>query len=313
MKALQTAAKKFVLAEKHGPGKPGATGLTLFFPAPELLVGVGSPDSVYSYTDYASRFAGASLWDDFLVFHYTNWDFDPDLADVGLLSAKTGQTADIAAYAAPLLADVVQDNEAISAPGIDTDLSIAPIEVSSEEIAADETVLLGTSIAGTSVGYIYVEAARYDEESGSYSIEDRDFVLADDTQAIDGVAFPVWSDIDLADFVYEWSPTVYTLSDGENEAFALLDPVVYGTGDSDTEYDVYGVYTFADSGEEREATMSFDGALAFKSIYGFSGADGTGAPREITPRWAIRSRSMRNGWNRTKPATRSGTGILAIR
>ena len=273
--ALQTAAKKFILAEKHGPGKPGATGLTIFFPSPELLFEVGTADSETSYTGYASRFAGASLWDDFLAFHYTNRDIDPELAAVDLLDAKTGQTADIEAYATPLLED---SEVAYAAPGIDIELSIAPIEVSSEEIAADETTLLGTSIAGENIGYIYVEAARYDEESDSYSIEDRDFVLADDTQEVDGVSYPVWTAQDLEDFIYEWSPTVYSLSDGENEAFALLDPVVYGAGDSDTEYAVNGIYTFADSGKEREATMYFDGALEFKSIFGFSGANGNGAP-----------------------------------
>ena len=278
--ALQKAAKKFILAEKHGPGKPGATGLTVFFPAPELLVAVGTADSVYSYTDYASRFAGASLWDDFLVFHYTNRDFDPELADVALLDAKTGQGADIEVYAAPLL----EEAEIAAAPGIDAELTVAPIEVSSDSIAADETVLLQTSITGENIGYIYVEAARYDEESDSFSIEDRDFVLADDTQEVDGVAYPVWTDKDLEDFIFEWSPTVYTISDGESEAYVLLDPEVYGASDSDGEYAVYGVYTFADSGQEREAVMLFDGALEFKSIYGFSGANGMGAPREITPK-----------------------------
>lgn len=283
VKALQAASKKLILAEKHGPARPGATGLTIFFPTPELLGSVGMADSETSYTGYASRFAGASLWDDFLVFHYTNRDFDPDLADVSLLDAKHGQTADIEAYAAPLFDDATQDIQNASPPGVDTEVSIAPIEVSSDEVAAGDTVLLSTSISGTNVGYIYVEAARYDEESDSFSIEDRDFVLADVTESIDGVAYPVWSEIDLEDFIFEWSPTVYSLSDGENEAFALLDPAVYGTGDSDSEYDVYGIYTFTDSGEERDAVMTFDGALNFTSIFGFSGPNGTGAPREITP------------------------------
>jgi hypothetical protein len=169
------------------------------------------------------------------------------------------------------------------APGVEGELSLTPIEVSSETIAADETVLLQTSISGENIGYIYIEAARYDEESGSYSIEDRDFVLADNTEEIEGVAYPVWTERDLEDFIFEWSPTVYTLSDGETEAFALLEPEVYGAGENDGEYAVYGVYTFADSGEERDAVMLFDGALEFKSIFGFSGPDGTGAPREITP------------------------------
>ena len=255
--ALQAASKKLILAEKHGPARPGATGMTIFFPTLDLLTGVGTAESQYSYTGYASRFAGASLWDDFLVFHYFNYDFDPEQADLSLLGAKTGQTADIEAYSTPLLQAVVDNIEGASAPGVDTEVSIAPIEVSSEEVAAGDTVLLGTSISGANVGYIYVEAARYDEESDSFSIEDRDFVLADDTESIDGVAYPVWSEKDLEDFIFEWSPTVYSLSDGENEAFALLDPAVYGTGDSDSEYNVYGAYTFTDTGDSTRCGDEF--------------------------------------------------------
>jgi hypothetical protein len=276
---LQSATRKFVIAEMHGPGKPGATGLTIFFPVPELLVAVGTAESGVSYTDYVSRFAGASLWDDFLVFHYTNRDFDPDLALPALLSPEDGQYADIEEYSAPLL----EEGEYAATPGLETDLSLAPIEVSSEVISVDDTVLLGTSISGADVGYIYVEAALYDEESDSFSIEDMDFVAADDTQMLDGVAYPVWTAKDLDDFIFEWEPTVYTISDGETEAFALLEPTVYGAGDEDSEYAVYGIYTFA-SGQERDAVMRFDGNLVFKSIYGFSGAGGVGAPREITPK-----------------------------
>ncbi len=287
--ALQKAAKKLILAEKHGAGKPGATGLTFFFPAPELLVGVGTADSQISYTGYASRFAGASLWDDFLVFHYTNRDIDPDQADVALLEPETGQGADLTDYTAPLLASseegATPDEGApqLAAPGVPTDLSLTPIEISDDSIGAGETTLLQTSISGENVAFIYVEAARYDEESDSFSIEDRDYVLADDTQEVDGVAYPIWTEKDLEDFIFEWSPTVYSISDGETEAFALLEPEVYGASDEDAEYAVYGVYTFGDSGQERSAVMRFDGNLAFKSIYGFSGKEWAGAPREITP------------------------------
>ena len=276
---LQSASKKFILAEKHGAGKPGATGLTIFFPIPELLVAVGTSESEISYTDYVSRFAGTSLWDDFLVFHYTNRDIDPDLALPELLTSEDGQTADIKEFSTPLL----EVDEYAETPGLDTDLSLTPIEVSSDEIAADETVLLGTSISGGDVGYIYVEAALYDEESDSFSIEDMDFVAADDTGEIDGVAYPIWTEDDLADFIFEWAPTVYAISDGETEAFALLEPTVYGASEADSEYEVYGTYTFA-NGKERSAVMRFSGDLVFKSVYGFSGANGAGAPREITPK-----------------------------
>ncbi len=297
--AAQKAAKKLILAEMHGPGRPGATGLTFFFPAPELLVGVGTADSQISYTGYASRFAGASLWDDFLVFHYTNRDIDPEQADVALLEPESGREADLTAYAAPLLeapaeagtseagaseaSSADQGTPELTAPGVPTDIALTPIEVSDESIGAGETTLLQTSISGENVAYIYVEAARYDEESDSYSIEDRDFVLADDTQDVDGVAYPVWTSKDLEDFVFEWSPTVYSISDGETEAFALLEPEVYGASDEDAEYAVYGVYTFADSGQERSAVMRFNGNMEFKNIFGFSSDDWTGAPRQITP------------------------------
>ncbi len=276
---LEKVSKKFILAEMHGEGKPGATGLTIFFPVPELLVAVGTAESAISYTDYVSRFAGASLWDDFLVFHYTNRDIDPDTALTDLLTPDEGQAADIAEYSAPLLEDV----EYAETPGIESDLALTPIEVSSEEIATDETVLLATSISGADVGYIYVTAARYDEASESFSIEDMDFVAADDTQELDGVFYPVWTEQDLEDFIFEWSPTVYALSDGETEAFALLEPTVYGASGADTEYAVRGIYTFA-GGQERYAIMYFDGDLIYKRTIGFSGEGGTGAPRAITPR-----------------------------
>lgn len=279
VKNLEKVSKKFILAEMHGEGKPGATGLTIFFPVPELLVGVGTAESAISYTDYVSRFAGASLWDDFLVFHYTNRDIDPDTALTDLLTPEDGQEADITEYSAPLLEDV----EYAETPGIESDLALTPIEVSSEEIATDETVLLATSITGADIGYIYVMAARYDEESESFSIEDMDFVAADDTQELDGVFYPVWTDQDLEEFIFEWSPTVYALSDGETEAFALLEPTVYGASGADTEYAVRGIYTFA-GGQERYAIMYFDGDLTYKRTIGFSGEGGTGAPRAITPR-----------------------------
>jgi hypothetical protein len=144
-------------------------------------------------------------------------------------------------------------------------------------------VLLGTSISGAEVGYIYMEAALYDEESESYVIIDSDFVAADESAEVDGIFYPLWSAIDLDDFIFEWAPTIYSLSDGESEAFALLEPSVYGAGDSDGEYIVRGIFTFADSGQEREAFIRFNGNLEFTSIFGFSGVNGYGAPRAITP------------------------------
>jgi len=47
---------------------------------------------------------------------------------------------------------------------------------------------------------------------------------------------------------------------------------------------VSGIYTSADSGQERYAVMKFNGALDYKSLLVFTGFGRTGAPRAITPR-----------------------------
>jgi hypothetical protein len=279
-KKLQSAYKAAILAETSGPARPGASGFSIFFPTPDLLTAVGAADSEQSYTAYASRFAGASLWDDFLAFHYTNRDLDPDAVALDLLDPKHGPKANLADYAAPLL---VEDEQA-NTPGVDTDLAMTPLEVSADEITASETLLLATQIQGANVGYIYIEVSRWDEENNVYVLEDMDFIASEESEELDGVYYPVWTEFDLDDFIYEWSPTVYTLSDGETEAFALFEPSVYGQGDADTEYTVRGLYTFAGSGKSRYAFMSFDGNLEYKNVFGYAGADGTGALREIRPR-----------------------------
>ena len=280
LRTLNKAYKAAIIAEKHGAGRLGATGFSIFFPTPDLLVAVGTEVSEISYTGYASRFAGASLWDDFLVFHYTNQDIDPDAVEPALLDPETAAAADLADYSAPLLAAEPE----VTTPGIDTELSMTPLEVSSDTITAGESVLLGTQITGEEIGYIYIEVSRYDEESEAYVVEDIDFVAADDTVEFDGIYYPAWSEADLEDFLFEWEPTIYSLSDGESEAFALFEPSIYGASDEEGEYDVRGVYTFADSGEERSAIMKFDGNLKYKRLLTFTGAGETGAPRALNPR-----------------------------
>ena len=279
-KRLQSAYKAAILVEMSGPARPGASGFSIFFPTPDLLVAVGLAESEQSYTAYASRFAGASLWDDFLAFHYTNRDLDPDAVALDLLDPKVGPKADLTDYAVPLLVEA----EEATTPGVDTELAMTPLEVSAEEITASETLLLATQIQGANVGYIYIEVSRWDEENNVYILEDMDFIASEESAEEDGVFYPVWTARDLDDFIYEWSPTVYSLSDGKTEAFALFEPSVYGQGNADTEYTVRGLYTFADSGKSRYAFMSFDGNLEYKNIFGYVGADGTGALREIRPR-----------------------------
>ncbi|MFM7175548.1 MAG: hypothetical protein ACKO4U_21245, partial [Caldilinea sp.] len=122
-----------------------------------------------------------------------------------------------------------------------------------------------------------------DEESEAYVVEDLDYIAAEETVEFDGIYYPAWSAEDLEEFIFEWEPTLYSLSDGETEAFALLEPSVYGASDQEGEYDVRGIYTFADSGQERYAILKFNGLLDYKGMLAFTGAEGTGAPRALLP------------------------------
>ena len=67
-KAL-AALQQALVAERHGTGKPGATGMAIYFPNSLLYRNPATGPA--SYTAIAGRFAQGSLWDDFLAFHYT--------------------------------------------------------------------------------------------------------------------------------------------------------------------------------------------------------------------------------------------------
>ena len=84
---LLTELNQVVIAEKHGPKKAGATGITLYFPVSQLYQ--NPITGAESYIAIANRFARFSLWDDFLAFHYTGQSFQ---AGAGTLAAPTRGT-----------------------------------------------------------------------------------------------------------------------------------------------------------------------------------------------------------------------------
>jgi hypothetical protein len=109
-------------------------------------------------------------------------------------------------------------------------------------------------------------------------------VEADGVFEVDGVSFPDWGDEGIIEMEFEWAPEIYVISDGEAEEFAVLNPEDYGATAEDSVYSVDGIFTSANGEDERYATMYFDGNGMFISLYGFTGEDGSGAPREINPR-----------------------------
>jgi hypothetical protein len=81
---------------------------------------------------------------------------------------------------------------------------------------------------------------------------------------------------------FEWEPIVFGIDDGQKIVPALFTPVQYGASPEDAVYIVDGIYTYADGGESRYARLFFsDGYL--RQVYGFTGEEGMGSPREIIP------------------------------
>ena len=282
VESVQAALGQAIVAEKHGEDRPASSGLTIYFPNSELYGMTFGDDANLLYSAYIGRFATASLWDDFLTFHYTEDSFDASSADLTVLTpVQSAQTdfADAVEESAPA------SGSQVAGPGAG-EITIAPIEISASEIGPDGVVTLATEISGANVGYIYYYVSYYDEESGSYLTADMGFISAEETKEIGGVYYPDWGDENVIPLEFDWEPTLYFMSDGneENDQFAFFEPETYGVDDDSTTYIVRGVYTFAASGKEIDAIIRFSGDSKIRSIFGFNGEGGSGAPREITPK-----------------------------
>ena len=280
---VQSALTQTVTAEMHGDEKSGSSGLTIYFPNSELYEGTfgSSPAYGIQYSAFVGRFATASLWDDFLTFHYTGKTFDPTLADLSVLTPAQSTQTD---FTQAIEESSPDTNAQVAAPGAG-EITIAPITVSASQIGPDGTVTLSTEISGSNIGYIYYYVSYYDKESNSYLTADMGYINSENIREIGGIYYPDWGNEGVISIDYDWEPTLYYMSDGNeaNDQFAFFEPSVYGADISGDIYTVRGTYTFTDSGSEIDAVMKFNGDGNMQSIFGFNGENGSGAPREITP------------------------------
>lgn len=252
-----------VVAEKSGRGKPGATGLSIYFPNSQLY---SSPAAgPQSYIPVAARFANVSLWDDYLTFHYTGRSFQDN---AGSLS-------------------IPDRSETIVAPGAGQ-ISVSPLTISGDTAAPGQPILMSADVDGENIGYIYLFAGYYDREANSVNVIDMDFIDSGDTQEIDGVYYPNWGEGAFT-LEFEWDPIVFAINDGENQVVALLQPQLYGASPEEAVYAVDGLYTFA-TGEQRLARALFRNEQLFQIISFRDTEEGTstpndlaGAPWEVTP------------------------------
>ncbi|MCA9925994.1 MAG: hypothetical protein KC421_26665 [Anaerolineales bacterium] len=249
------AINQAVIAEKHGPNKPGATGVSIYFPNSQLYNNpITGPES---YTAIARRFAQDSLWDDFMAFHYTGRTFSS--ADTSL---------------------VIPDRAAgIEVPGAGG-ITVSDLFMSDNVAAPGQPILLSVDITGENVGYIYLFAGFFDRASNSIYVADNDYLEAPDTREADGVFYPDWGTEPFT-MEFEWEPLVFALNDGVNSIVAPLTPQSYGATYEEATYTTDGIYTYAD-GETRHARLLFQNGV-LRQVFGFTNTDGTGAPREITP------------------------------
>jgi hypothetical protein len=258
--AVREAIERGLIAERHGPGKPGASGVSIYFPNSQLYRNPAA--GAQSYTAIAQRFANESLWDDFLAFHYAGREFD-----LGTRKA-----------AAPAPGEISR------APGAGR-ITLSQVTPSSRRAAPGQPVLLSVDITGGPLGYIKLFAGFYDRSANSIYVADMDFLESAETRELNGVYYPDWGEGDFT-LEFEWEPLVFAINDGKNQAVALLSPQNYGATPEEAVYTIDGIYRYA-SGEERYARLHFrDGAL--RQVFGFSGEEAAqpglnGAPREIIP------------------------------
>lgn len=254
---LLEAMNNAVLAEKHGSSKPGSTGIAIYFPNSTMY---NSPyTGPQSYNLLAERFVKASVWDDFLAFHYNDRSFRSDSVEVVAPSAGMPSRA----------------------PGAGV-IDISEITASSDSLAPGDTVRLSASIIGQNVSYAYLFIGLYDANSNSIFVADTDYLESPETRQVGGVYYPAWPKSESFGINFNWDGSLFSVSDGTISTLALFTPVSYGASAADAVYTLSGTYTFADSGEQKFAQLLFmDGKLT--QVFGYQGKDDTGAPAEITP------------------------------
>jgi hypothetical protein len=255
---LQSSIKAAVVAEKHGPGKPGSTGISIYFPNSQLYGNpVAGPES---YTAIANRFASESLWDDFLAYLYTGKRF----------TQATGAVA------------VPQRGTTITAPG-SGQIQVSSVRASGQTAAPGQPVKLSVDIDGKNVGYVKLFAGYLDKSANSINVADEDYLQSSQTREISGVYYPVWPESGRFTLEFDWDPVVFAINDGTQSVVARFQPQTYGATEADAVYTVEGTYTFADGSGSLPALLYFRDKL-LRQVFGFYGDASVGAPREITPK-----------------------------
>lgn len=248
---LTSAMSAAVVAEKHGYGMEGSNGMSFYFPISDIynLTEYQQPSPMYA--DNASHFLQQSSWDEFLAFHYTGQAFVPQQ---GQASAPNRATE-------------------IVAPGA-SELTIAPIQLSSTQITGDQTLTLSTTVTGDP-SYIYFILYYFNPDANAYWVADTSYVFADNTNEVGGVTTPDYGSSPVQ-VEYQWDPTLFVLKDGQTESFVLFEPDEYIDANGLSTYSAYGQYTPTNGGQPTDAKLVFDRDGKLLHIYALPDPDGNG-------------------------------------
>lgn len=255
--AVTEAVNRVVVAEKHGSQKPGATGISIYFPGSQLYrTAVAGANS---YVQIADRFAEESLWDDYLVYYYTQTPFQLDTRQAAAPSAGSRVRSPVTGQ-----------------------IEISPIRLSATSVDYNQPVTMQSTLTGDNIGYVYLFVGYMDPNSGSILVADKDYLESPKTRQVGDLYYPVWSDQSSFNLKYTWTPTVFTMDDGSTSTVALFNPERYGASAEEAVYTSDGIYTDSATGESRYARMYFTNGQMTR-LYGFTSMDSTGALHEIIP------------------------------
>ncbi len=276
--SLSEAIQAAVVAEKHGPDRPGSTGISVYFPTAKLFQSTADSDMVLHYPSISGRFVTASLWDDFLVYHYTKEPIDPDVADPSVIQAQSSASD----FSRSIHTSTVSKEVETTSPGLGF-VDFQDLTASTTTLGVQDALTLSVDLTGRNVGFIYIYTAFYDKESDSYLTTDLDFIGADETRQVGGVLYPNWGESEDLSMEIDWEPILWTISDGTNDALAAAEAETYGATAETTFYRVWGTYRKSGSQEDFDAYLRFDANGKLDSVTIFSGSEQIAAPRQIFP------------------------------
>ena len=268
---LQSALSDAVIAEKHGDQRPGATGISVYFPVSELYW-----NEIYGfayYTEVARSSASQILWDDFLAYHYAGQEFG--------------------------LGNPSRDAR-LPAPGA-AQISIAPLTLSANSIHSGDNLNIQTDIIGDKVAYVYLVGLVKHSSDNSYLLFFIDYLQKDEENLEqNGVVYPVWERSNgLIHISVDWNLEANCVSDGAHCVLALVNPDKYTPQPENRLYYVEGWYVYADTGKRVEAAMYFNnqGENLIRNIIANSvGNDSIVSPSALIPKPGDQFLTMNTVW-----------------